>query len=127
MEGSDGSSITLISRQEGFDYDFVPPLDSKYECAICLLGLRSPMQTTCGHRFCKDCIFNCLSESSSRCPVDNTPLLESDLFADSCAEREILQLKVKCPNHALGCSTVVDLMYIEHHTQACSCQVILLI
>ncbi|XP_066980172.1 TNF receptor-associated factor 6-like [Macrobrachium rosenbergii] len=122
MEGSDGSSITLISRQEGFDYDFVPPLDSKYECAICLLGLRSPMQTTCGHRFCKDCIFNCLSESSSRCPVDNTPLLESDLFADSCAEREILQLKVKCPNHALGCSTVVDLMYIEHHTQACSCQ-----
>ncbi|XP_068219755.1 TNF receptor-associated factor 6-like isoform X2 [Palaemon carinicauda] len=80
------------------------------------------MQTTCGHRFCKDCIFNCLSESCSRCPVDNTPLLESDLFADSCAEREILQLKVKCPNNALGCQTIVDLMYIEHHTQACSFQ-----
>lgn len=47
-------------QQEGFDYEFVPPLDPKYECAICLLGLRSPIQTTCGHRFCKDCIFNCM-------------------------------------------------------------------
>lgn len=122
MEDAGTNNITIISRQEGFDYEFVPTLDSKYECAICLLGLRSPMQTTCGHRFCKDCIFNCLSESISRCPVDNTPLLEKDLFPDSCAEREILQLKVKCPNHALGCNSVVDLMYIEHHTQACSFQ-----
>lgn len=47
-------------QREGFDYEFVPPLDPKYECAICLLGLRSPIQTTCGHRFCKDCIFNCM-------------------------------------------------------------------
>lgn len=115
-------SITILSRQEGFDYEFVPPLDPKYECAICLLGLRSPIQTTCGHRFCKDCIFNCMSESSSRCPVDNTPLTEVDLFPDSCAEREILQLSVKCPNHGLGCRRTVDLMYIEHHTQACSFQ-----
>lgn len=65
----------------------------------------------------------CNSESSSRCPVDNTPLTEADLFPDSCAEREILQLSVKCPNHGLGCRRTVDLMYIEHHTQACSFQV----
>ncbi|KAK7083257.1 TNF receptor-associated factor 6, partial [Halocaridina rubra] len=122
MATASDNSITLLSRREGFDYEFVPALESKYECAICLLGLRSPMQTTCGHRFCKDCIYNCLSESRSCCPVDNTPLAESDLFVDSCAEREILQLKVKCPNNSLGCSLIVDLMYIEHHTHACSYQ-----
>ncbi|XP_045603666.1 TNF receptor-associated factor 6 isoform X2 [Procambarus clarkii] len=126
MECGETDSMTIISRQEGYDYEFVPVLDSKYECAICLLGLRSPVQTACGHRFCKECIFNSMSESSNRCPIDNTPLTEADLFPDSCAEREILQLKVKCPNHALGCTRTIDLMYIEHHTQACSFQLHLL-
>ena len=40
----------------GYDEYFDPPLESKYECPICLLGLREPVQTSCGHRFCKGCI-----------------------------------------------------------------------
>ena len=43
---------------EGYDEYFDPPLEAKYKCSICLLGLREPVQTTgnCSHRFCKDCI-----------------------------------------------------------------------
>ena len=43
-------------RSEGYDEYFDPPLESKYKCPICLLGLREPMQTSCGHRFCRGCI-----------------------------------------------------------------------
>ena len=43
-------------RSEGYDEFLHPPLESKYECSICLLGLREPVQTSCGHRFCKGCI-----------------------------------------------------------------------
>ena len=43
-------------RSEGYDEYFDPPLESKYECPICLLGLREPVQTSCGHRFCNGCI-----------------------------------------------------------------------
>jgi len=43
-------------RSEGYDEYFDPPLESKYECPICLLGLREPVQTGCGHRFCRGCI-----------------------------------------------------------------------
>lgn len=43
-------------RSEGYDEYFDPPLESKYECPICLLGLRHPVQTSCGHRFCRGCI-----------------------------------------------------------------------
>ncbi|KAG7159314.1 TNF receptor-associated factor 6-A-like [Homarus americanus] len=108
----------LFLQQEGYDYEFVPVLDSKYECAICLLGLRSPVQTTCGHRFCKECIYNSMSESINRCPIDNTPLTEADLFPDSCAEREILQLKpVMCPNE---CAATVLQRELEQHL-TCEC------
>ena len=55
------STVSAFSRSdssssEGYDEYFDPLLESKYECSICLLGLREPVQTTCGHRFCKGCI-----------------------------------------------------------------------
>ena len=54
------SELALLSheepRSEGYDEYFDPPLESKYECPICLLGLREPVQTSCGHRFCRGCI-----------------------------------------------------------------------
>ena len=54
------SELRLLSheepRSEGYDEYFDPPLESKYECPICLLGLREPVQTSCGHRFCRGCI-----------------------------------------------------------------------
>ncbi len=48
---------TMMSKgEEGYDYTFEPPLESKYECPICLMCLREPVQTECGHRFCRNCI-----------------------------------------------------------------------
>ena len=62
----DPSSVSVFSggefssyeepRSEGYDEYFDPPLESRYECPICLLGLREPVQTSYGHRFCKGCI-----------------------------------------------------------------------
>ena len=43
-------------RSEGYDEYFDPPLESKYECPICLLGLRDPVRTSCGHGFFRGCI-----------------------------------------------------------------------
>src|SRR6218665_462289 len=47
-----GGQVPLL----GYDYEFVPAVDSKYICPICMLVLRSPVQTECGHRFCNGCI-----------------------------------------------------------------------
>ena len=62
----DPSPVSLFTREvlsnydeqisEGYDEYFDPPLESKYQCSICLLGLRQPVQTSCGHRFCRGCI-----------------------------------------------------------------------
>lgn len=50
------SSFHDATHQQGYDVEFDPPLESKYECPICLMALRNAIQTPCGHRFCKNCI-----------------------------------------------------------------------
>ena len=39
----------------GYDATFVKPLDKEFECPVCLLAMRDPVQTPCGHEFCKSC------------------------------------------------------------------------
>lgn len=50
------ASLQPPPPQQGYDVEFDPPLESKYECPICLMALRNAIQTPCGHRFCKNCI-----------------------------------------------------------------------
>ena len=44
------------SDTEGYDYEFVPPVEDDLVCAICQLALKEPVQTKCGHRFCQECL-----------------------------------------------------------------------
>ncbi|XP_021344279.1 TNF receptor-associated factor 6-A-like, partial [Mizuhopecten yessoensis] len=87
-----------------FDLD----LDRKYMCPVCLCVLKDPMQTSCGHRFCKACITGTFALPTvrnntrvpySRCPVDNTYFhIEKELFPDNAIKREVLSLNVRCQN-----------------------------
>ena len=47
----------------GFDFVFVSELSQEQKCPICLLAMRDPVQTECGHRFCGSCLlksFGCV-------------------------------------------------------------------
>ncbi|XP_015777801.1 PREDICTED: TNF receptor-associated factor 6-like isoform X8 [Acropora digitifera] len=81
---------------EGYDEYFDPPLENKYECPICLLGLREPVQTPCGHRFCRGCILRSMRDAGPKCPVDNEHLDEWQLNPDIFAKREMLNHPVFC-------------------------------
>lgn len=45
-----------VDRLDGHDEVFDPAVSADYECPICMMVLRNPVQTTCGHRFCGGCI-----------------------------------------------------------------------
>ncbi|RXN26473.1 TNF receptor-associated factor 6 [Labeo rohita] len=110
-------SASIPPDQQGYDVEFDPPLESKYECPICLMGLRSAVQTPCGHRFCNSCIKKSIRDTGQKCPVDNEVLLEEQLFPDNFAKREILSLTVRCPN--AGCSDKMELRQLEKHSSQC--------
>ncbi|KAL1271055.1 hypothetical protein QQF64_030071 [Cirrhinus molitorella] len=110
-------SASIQPDQQGYDVEFDPPLESKYECPICLMGLRSAVQTPCGHRFCNLCIKKSIRDTGQKCPVDNEVLLEEQLFPDNFAKREILSLTVRCSN--AECSDKMELRQLEKHLSQC--------
>ncbi|XP_052272436.1 TNF receptor-associated factor 6-like isoform X2 [Dreissena polymorpha] len=114
-----------FDTSSGWDLEFVPQQDEKYNCSICQCVLREPMQTECGHRFCRACILKWLRESDRRCPVDNQYLDENQLFQDNFAKRETLDLKVRCPNPLNSadkeqrCEQIITLNKLQKHFQDC--------
>ncbi|XP_068717056.1 TNF receptor-associated factor 6-like [Montipora capricornis] len=82
----------------GYDEQFDPPLESddKLRCSICFMGLREPVLTLCGHRYCGGCILRVIRGGSPKCPMDREPLHESQLFPDNFAKREMLNYDVFC-------------------------------
>ena len=64
-------SQSLSPKSSGYECKFVYPLLKRHECPICLLAMRNPMQTECGHLFCRDCLEPILQRKSPICPLDN--------------------------------------------------------
>ncbi|XP_078271224.1 TNF receptor-associated factor 6-like [Rhinoraja longicauda] len=110
-------SQAAFEELQGYDVEFDPPLENKYECPICLMALREAVQTPCGHRFCRACIVKSIRDAGHKCPVDNEMLMETQLFPDNFAKREILSLTVKCSNK--GCYQKMELRHLEDHQVQC--------
>lgn len=43
-------------RIGGYDVVFVDEVSPRQTCPVCLLAMRNPVQTVCGHRFCESCL-----------------------------------------------------------------------
>ncbi|KAL5491310.1 hypothetical protein EMCRGX_G016573 [Ephydatia muelleri] len=98
----------------GYDKMFLYPLLKRHECPICLLAMRDPVQTECGHLFCRGCLEPVLSKDTPLCPLDNASLNKDDVFPDNACRREILTLEVKCDFAASGCSWIGQLNDLQN-------------
>ncbi|XP_028512614.1 TNF receptor-associated factor 6 [Exaiptasia diaphana] len=107
------ASNTALSS--GYDYQFVVQVPEDYICSICYLTMRKPVQTRCGHRFCKDCLDAALKRQP-KCPLDKESLTSQQIFEDVATERQILSLKIKCPN---DCDWQGEMRDLKDHVEKC--------
>ena len=105
----------LVQYYKGRSYVFVNQLEatlSELQCPICQEILLNPLQTTCGHLFCKHCLLEALQRRPRDCPLCRQ---RHSYMKDAFNHRKIGNLQVKCPNHAKGCTWVGILSNAEDH------------
>ena len=98
----------------GKEYHFITKdgtFVERFLCPICQEILHEPVQTSCGHLFCRRClqsgpVWNCLSCQKK---------LKEEPRRDKFNEREIRNLIVKCQNSSRGCLWEGELGNVESH------------
>lgn len=89
---------------------------SDYECDICCLVARQPVNVSCG-TYCKGCLKQWLANNST-CPKRcGTVHYRGSLPINQWLEARIHRLEVTCINE--GCTSKVVLSRFEEHQQKC--------
>ncbi|XP_070553152.1 TNF receptor-associated factor 2-like [Ptychodera flava] len=109
---------------------FHEDLDDKYKCNHCNEGLLDPVQTKCGHRYCRCChqeltghshqVFckGCTKDGSDEMLLNN-----AQIFPDKAIARELNEFLVKCNND--GCDWAGKLKaYRDHVEKPCDHEII---
>jgi hypothetical protein len=109
------------------DFKFVGPVPEGLICTICENPFDEPVQTSCGHLFCKPCIDTWLNETwlsaitgqQPQCPIDRKPLRREELFKDEHVRRQVRALHVFCPNNERGCGWEGCFSDATNHASTC--------
>ncbi|XP_032668239.1 TNF receptor-associated factor 6 isoform X2 [Odontomachus brunneus] len=121
MEESCNATVSTKVVEENGNCGESVNLEPRFECPICLTWLRDPVLTSCGHKFCSQCIYTWLQKEGACCPVDSRPLKsENDLFRDLYTSREISQQRTYCPYQQFGCQIELSPVDMEVHIGQCT-------
>ena len=104
----------MASNGTALEYDFVEKPSKDYFCPVTFEILTDPQQTSscCGHHLSRAAADR-LKQEGDACPLCNDwPLKTTD---DPFFRRQVMALKVRCSNKALGCEWVGGLGELEEH------------
>ena len=110
------ASLEFSFTYKGKEYLFVEETKKNLEalqCPVCFEIVLEPVQTSCGHLFCKKCV-----EGIATCPVCR---LWFTSMPDHFNNRRTRSLSVKCSFTASGCKWVGDLGDVGDH-EAAQCE-----
>ena len=105
------------STSSDLEYDFVQTPSEDYFCPVTYEILKNPQQTSscCGNHISRAAA-DLLKREGKPCPMCKKGQLQTtdDLFF----KRQVLALKIRCSNKALGCDWVGELGQVEQHLKA---------
>lgn len=123
------SGTVISSPQGGYPIEIFPDgFDEKFRCNSCTKILRDPVQSFCGHRFCRNCIQDvirqgervqcqsCINEGAGD-DDDYSILKEDQMFPDNGVRREMANKDVKCINQ--GCTWTNTFRQYDNHIAEC--------
>ena len=103
-----------LAAQDVYDVQVVNDTGA-YDCLICQLIPRDPMQVSCcGKRFCRTCITRVLSDRNV-CPHCQAKGDTIQAFEDQGQRQTILEVKIYCPSKKKGCSWIGELYHLDTH------------
>ncbi|CAH3044933.1 unnamed protein product [Pocillopora meandrina] len=112
-----------VPQLGGYEYKFTSKVPEDYECLVCHLPMKDPVQIVqCGHKLCSSCKESLFGLPSPLCPADRQPLSREQIFPDTACRRKILDLTVKC-SHS-GCPWTGELRAVEEHQSNCLLKVV---
>ena len=120
----DEETTMTCNSLTGFDRDrFTSEVDDEFICSICLGVLRRPVQLTCEHMFCHNCIDRWRQDNQA-CPNCRHFINETGrLSPPSRALMSLLnKLTLYCCFRSLGCNETVSLSSIIKHERNCGYQ-----
>ena len=107
------ASLGFSFSYKGKEYLFVDETKKNLEalqCPVCFEIVLEPVQTSCGHLFCKKCI-----QGVATCPVCRKRFTS---MPDHFNNRRVKSLRVKCPYTVNGCKWGGDLGVVGDHEAA---------
>ena len=110
------ASLKFTFSYKGKEYLFVGETKKTLEalqCPVCFEIVLEPVQTSCGHLFCRKCV-----QSVATCPVCREQFTS---MPDHFNNRRVRSLRVKCPCTVNGCKWVGDLGDVNDH-KAVQCE-----
>ncbi|XP_078379598.1 uncharacterized protein LOC144662619 isoform X1 [Oculina patagonica] len=107
-------------------FAFVDKPSDALNCPICLCPMRDTVQTACGHRFCRSCLWQTFRQNNTRlCPQCRTSIRgNNQLFFDSAWQRDIDSLRVKCKSRKRGCAWIGAVGHYKEHKNVCNYRVV---
>jgi len=87
-------------------------------CGTVPIGEDEPLQLPCQHLFCRTCIERALLRKNE-CPVDRSPVQNSELRTSRPIRCVISRLKVTCDYAERGCTEAIEVNELARHVKEC--------